>query len=58
VIYETFKQWLAAVDDKLVAKSGLGVRDLADQPYHDWYDDDMSPTEAAEQVLEDEGFPR
>lgn len=55
--YPTYHEWMQAVDAHLRSRSGLSSDDLADQTYHDWYDDGMDPIEAAEQVLENEGFP-
>jgi hypothetical protein len=31
--------------------------DIADQTWRDWYESDMSPDEAAEEALDNEGFP-
>jgi hypothetical protein len=54
---KTFPQWLKEVDREIGKLCGLSHNDLADQPWHDWYDDEMSPAEAAESALADEGFP-
>lgn len=53
----SFDQWLQAVDLAVSAIAGVSVHDLADQPFRDWYDDEMSPQEAARTMLEEEGFP-
>lgn len=53
----TFQEWLAEVDLEIAALCGLSHADLADQCWHDWYDDGMSPQVAAELCLEEEGFP-
>jgi len=53
----TFGEWITAVDMKINNACGLTTGDLADQPYRDWYNDDIPPGEAAQRVLEDEGFP-
>ncbi|RMD98394.1 MAG: hypothetical protein D6816_16270 [Bacteroidetes bacterium] len=53
----TFKEWMRQVDRELIRKSGLSSRDLADQTYWDWFFDGISPEEAAEETLENEGFP-
>lgn len=52
----SFKQWLAAVNRILLAKVGMGIGDLADCCYRDWYDDEVSPADAADMVLEDNDF--
>ena len=53
----TFPQWMQKVDAEIEKICGLSSMDLADQPFHDWFDDGMDPAEAAELTLEDEGFP-
>lgn len=52
----TFESWLDKVGAALRKKCGLSYSDLADQPYRDWFDSGMTPTQAANQVLENEGF--
>lgn len=54
---QTFEEWLEQVDSELNRQCGLSHNDLADQCWHDWYDDEMSPEEAAIECLENEGFP-
>lgn len=53
---EAFFTWLREVNTNLNEKVGLGVLDLSDQTYHDWFSDEMSPAEAAELVLAEEGY--
>lgn len=53
----TFKQWMAQVNREVSRIAGLSVYDLADQPFRDWYEDGLTPAEAAEETLMDEGFP-
>lgn len=53
----TFEQWMQKVDSKVGAMTGLSVHDLADQPFRDWFDDGMSPREAALETLENDGYP-
>lgn len=53
----TFEQWMNAVDRQLSIRCGLTNRDLADQTYRDWYNDEYTPEEAALETLENEGFP-
>jgi hypothetical protein len=52
----TFKQWLKAVDLAVLRLSGVSLHELADQPWRDWYDDDMNAEEAAREALAEEGF--
>jgi hypothetical protein len=53
----TWDEWIKKVDRHIGKVCGLGTRDLADQPYREWWEDDMPPSEAAHHALEDEGFP-
>ncbi len=51
-----FYQWLRKVDKLIISKVGMGLMDLSDQPYRDWFDDGVSPYEARDRTLEDNGF--
>lgn len=42
-----FGLWLKIIDTTLAHRIGIGLFDLADAPYRDWYDDGITPTEAA-----------
>lgn len=55
----TFEKWMQRVDTAIAVASGVGIEtaDLPDQPYMDWYQDEMTPREAAMNTLEDAGFP-
>ena len=53
---DRLNDWMVDVDKALNKRCGLSSRDLADQCYADWFDDGVSPSEAADMVLEDEGF--
>jgi hypothetical protein len=52
-----FRDWLRQVDTELAKRSGLSHDDLADQPWRAWYDEGMTPAEAAGECLVNEGFP-
>ena len=54
---QTLREWMAKVDAQLRAICGLTSSDLADQPFGDWFEDGVSPREAAKRMLRDEGFP-
>ena len=54
---KSFQQWMQQVDRVLARKCGLSHMDLADQCWYDWFDSDMTPKEAAQECLDDEGFP-
>jgi hypothetical protein len=52
----TFEEWLAAVDRDLMKLCKLTHRDLADYNYRDAFEDELTPLEAAWEVLVEEGF--
>jgi hypothetical protein len=43
----TFDAWMELVDEICQKKYGVSVYDLADCPFRDWYDDDLTPSSAA-----------
>ena len=48
-----FNDWMKEVDT-CVSKSlgfGLGVYDLPDCPFYDWFDDGMTPKQAARKAI-------
>lgn len=49
----TFEQWYKACDGIVSRKLGVGVDDLPDACWRDYYDDGMSPSEAIECAAED-----
>ena len=51
-----FRAWLKLVDLELTKRCGLNHDDLADQPWRDWFDDDISAADAAEECLVNEGL--
>lgn len=51
-----FERWLTRVDRCLYAKSKMGHGDLPDQSWRDWFDDGMTPNEAADEGLDRTGF--
>lgn len=54
-----FPIWMRRVDGEVRRMTGglVGVNDLADQTFYDWYEDEFTPSEAAMMTLENEGFP-
>jgi hypothetical protein len=52
----TFEEWMRYVDQEIGEVCGLGHRDLPDANYRDWFDDEMTPHEAALEALEAAGF--
>ena len=53
----TFTEWLALVNDQLQAIAGLSRDDLPDQNWWGWWDKGLTPTEAANEALDNEDFP-
>ena len=53
----SFEQWKSAVDRAIGAICGLSSDDLADCTYRDWYDSDVTPSDAAQLALEENDFP-
>lgn len=51
-----FKKWMNAVDVAVGGRAFVSAYDLPDQPYRDWFEDGMSPDEAAVAALEEAGF--
>ena len=47
VDHGTFDDWFAAVNRAVQAGIGLDVLDLPDQPFYDWYEDGITPKQAA-----------
>jgi len=51
-----FRHWMLRVNNSVVIRTGLDVEDLADMPYRDWFDDGLTPAQAARLALQSEGF--
>lgn len=54
----SFNQWMSKVNRHVTNTAGLGVADLSDQPFYDWWEEGVTPSEAAEMTLEDNDFYR
>lgn len=52
----TFEDWMERVDRCLIKVCDLTSDDLADQTWRDWYDAGMSPRNAAQDALDNEGW--
>ena len=50
----TFEEWLAAAEQLLLAQVGVGLLELVDCPYRDWYAGGMTPEEVARAALANE----
>jgi hypothetical protein len=52
-----FDTWMVRVDRAVAyATCGMSVHDLADAPFSDWWEDGITPTQAARMILAEEGF--
>jgi hypothetical protein len=49
---ETYTEWMAKVEAEVDRRTGLGVDDLPDCPTMDYFTDDLSPSEAADEIIE------
>jgi hypothetical protein len=47
----TFAQWLACVDHWLLARTGMVSADLPDCCYRDWFEDGVTPRQAASRAI-------
>jgi hypothetical protein len=52
----TFEQWMALINQAIMLEVGITTDDLTDQSYRDWYESEMTPQEAADQALADNGY--
>ena len=52
----TFEEWLKQADYTLESLVFLGHDDLPDQTWRDWYNDGVTPADAARMTLENEGL--
>lgn len=47
----SFEDWLAEVDRAVTIILGVGINDLPDCPFRDWYSDEVQPLRAARMVV-------
>jgi hypothetical protein len=50
-----FKDWMGRVDEYLWEWVGLTSEDLIDQLWRDWFEEGLTPRQAAKRALEEEG---
>ena len=50
----SYSEWKKEIDKGLIDEIGLTSSDLADAPFMDWYEDEVSPSEAVEMMLNEE----
>lgn len=46
-----FARWVSEVDQEVQRRIALRARDLPDAPLKEWYDEGLSSTEAASELL-------
>jgi len=51
---DTFQTWLRKCDAVVLGKVGLGLHDLPDANWRDYFDDGLSPAAAADCAYEDQ----
>jgi hypothetical protein len=54
-----YQIWEFDTNELMLAKYGVGIDDIPDMPWHDWFTSDWSPREAMEEAIEkvnNEGF--
>lgn len=55
-VARNYDLWLEKVNAIIERETGLSLDDLADCSTRDWFEDGVSPIEAANLVLEDSGY--
>lgn len=51
----TFTQWMGRVDQKIGEQlGGMTHEDIPDCCYRDWYEDNMTPAQAAKQAVKEQ----
>lgn len=48
---KTFGSWMSKVQTIVQNKIGVSTHDIPDQPYMDWYEDEVSPKSAAARAI-------
>ena len=51
-----FETWMRLVNTEVNVRTGLSVYDLQDMPFADMYEDEYTPSEAAEESLTEAGW--
>lgn len=52
----SFTEWIAEVDKHLLQEIGLSTADITDHLYQDMFEDGLKPSEAVDEILEEEGY--
>lgn len=51
--FDAYDLWLGQVDRAVVQHFGVGIDDLPDQPYMDFFEDGYAPSDVVEALLEE-----
>lgn len=54
-----YQIWENTVNELMLAKHGVGIDDIPDMPWYDWFTSEMTPKEAMTDAIEkvnNEGF--
>ncbi len=51
----SFEAWMRAVDKEIDGLCGMSSADLPDVCYQDWYDDEVTPKQAAKRAMKNAG---
>lgn len=55
-IEPAFFHFLQRIDQMLIEIIGIGRDDLPDQPYADWFAEEVEPKEAVDMILHEMGY--
>lgn len=53
---DSYETWMGKIDRIILNRFGMSVHDLSDQLFKDWYEDGVTPQEAARRALRDNGL--
>lgn len=51
-----FAVWMALVSFQMRKRFGVALTDISDQPWRDWFEDDLKPSQAIAQAMEQDAL--
>jgi len=48
----TYRVWEDKVNTLMLNKHGVGIDDIPDMPYHDWYTDHITPEKVVKMAID------
>ena len=48
----TFRQWENKVNERMLQEHGVGVDDIPDMPWYDWFTDEMEVETAVQEAID------